>query len=120
MLPFMETEKAAVRASLDEIVGANVHMLMWARKITQVALAGKMGIDQSGLSKRLRGERSWSLDEVDAAARILGVTVVELLERKWYTPRDSNPEPTDYGNDNVVPIDWAPSLRFPLTGGSAA
>lgn len=30
------------------------------------------------------------------------------------------PTSTDSGTDNVTPIDWAPSLRWPLSGGSAA
>jgi hypothetical protein len=116
----MDTEKTAEHASLDQVVGTHVHILMWTRKITQSALGRQLGIDQSALSKKLRGERGWSLDEVERAARVLGVPMLSLFDRNWYTPRDLNPEPTDSGIDNVTPIDSAPSMRWPLTGGSAA
>jgi transcriptional regulator with XRE-family HTH domain len=120
----MEPKSAAGRASLDEVVGERVHMLMWKAKITQTAMARQMGVDQSALSKRIRGERGWSLDDVEAAASILGVSVANLLDRNWYTPRDSNPEPADIGSAVVRSIDSAPSIarRFVPNpnGGEAA
>ena len=47
--------------------------LLWALKRSQRRLAQESGIDESLLSKKLRGSVSWTASDVDAAARALGV-----------------------------------------------
>lgn len=54
-------------------------MLMWERRITQTALGKKVGIDQSSLAKRLRGERGWALDDIKSVAAELRVSMAYLL-----------------------------------------
>ncbi|MFJ3392035.1 helix-turn-helix domain-containing protein [Leifsonia aquatica] len=72
---------------------------MWDRKITQATLAPQIGMDQSSLAKRLRGQRGWSLDQVVSAAGALNTTVAYLFgevdDPTWCAPRDLNPEPID-------------------------
>ncbi len=58
--------------------------------------------------------------DVDGPWLYTGVPSWEGGVVPWYTPRDLNPEPTDSRTDNVTSIDWAPSLRWPMSGGSAA
>ena len=105
----MQQPESDAPVSLDEIVGRNVHMLMWDRQITQVKLGNAVGIDQSSLAKKLRGKRGWSLDEVNAVAAELGTTIGALC-----TPWDLNPEPTDYESDAplaaVVVGPWGSSV----------
>jgi transcriptional regulator with XRE-family HTH domain len=52
---------------------------MWARHLTQTALAKHLGISQPALSKKLRGERPWYTQELVITANQLGVTVGELF-----------------------------------------
>lgn len=120
-------------AAIDEVPVWTVpeftlnHRLALAReqaKVSQDQMAAMLGCSRRSI---VRYERAGA--DVPRAV-LLGYHVACRVDLGWlesnapgkgqYTPRDSNPEPTDYGIDNVVPIDWAPSLRFPLTGGSAA
>ena len=97
-------ETAAVapveRHTADVEVGRHVHMLMWSRQIKQAELATRLGIQQSALSKKLRGHRPWSVDELLITAGFLNTTVAYLvgeIDDEKCTPRDLNPEPTDSG-----------------------
>jgi transcriptional regulator with XRE-family HTH domain len=67
------------RESYDRIVGRRVHQIMWEQRLTQTTLAKQIGLDQSSLGKRLRGDRGWSLDEVHAVAAALRTTVAYLF-----------------------------------------
>lgn len=58
---------------VDQAIGESVHTLMWRQGITQTAMADALGLDQSALSRKLRGGRPWRASEVFAAAALLGV-----------------------------------------------
>lgn len=97
--------------------------------LSQDAMAGMLGCSRRTIQRYESNEGSVPpmvvmayhvACEVDLAWLTTGVPSWEGGHAPWYTPRDSNPEPTDSGTDNVTPIDWAPSLRWPLSGGSAA
>lgn len=79
--------------------------------MTQVALARALGMSQSAVTTRWRGVARWQLDELDAVADILGVSVQDLVTdfTESRTPtggshrgglprarRDSNPQPSDW------------------------
>jgi transcriptional regulator with XRE-family HTH domain len=53
---------------------------MARRGETQQSLAGRIGMKQQSLSKRLRGETRFSVDELQRIADALGVPTAELLE----------------------------------------
>lgn len=63
---------------------------MWDRRITQTMMAPALGLDQSTLSKKLRGVRPWSLVEAIRAADFLRMDVRDLLGTMWSPP--SNPK----------------------------
>ncbi len=60
--------------NLDAIIGANIHMLMWAAQESQSKIAPVWGMTQAALSLKLRGKRPWFAAEIDIAARYFGVT----------------------------------------------
>lgn len=62
-----------------QAIGEAVHSRIWRKKISQRALATELGITQSTLSRKLHGERPWTLDEVIIASRFLGVAPSTLL-----------------------------------------
>lgn len=70
----------------DQIAGEHIHVLLRRQGIAQTELADALGINQSALSKKLYGRRTWMLDEVIAAARFLRVSVDELLPGNDYAP----------------------------------
>lgn len=65
--------------STSAIVGANVRAEMARKGISQETLAAAVKIDQGGLSRRLRGLRSFSIDEVTAVAAHLDVPLSTLV-----------------------------------------
>jgi len=64
---------------IDELVGERVHQAMWRRRTQQIDLAPVVGIDQSTLSRKIRGKRPWSVAEVYRVAAALGVDPADLL-----------------------------------------
>ncbi len=59
--------------TMDQAIGRRVHTLMWERRVTNRAMAPSLGMDESGLGRRLRGERGWSAEQVWLAHRYLNV-----------------------------------------------
>lgn len=94
-----------------EVVAGNIRAEAARRGMTQVALARALGMSQSAVTTRWRGVARWQLDELDAVADILGVSVQDLVTdfTESRTPtggshrgglprarRDSNPQPSDW------------------------
>jgi len=79
-----------LRMTADEHVGREVHTLMWQRRMTNRAIAARLGMDESTFARKLRGNRKWALGEVLEVAGILGVPVADLLPHLG-----SNQEPAD-------------------------
>lgn len=102
--------------SIDQIVGERVHRVLWLRKISQSEFAPKLGLSQSGLSRKLRGDRAFGIDELLTIADLLGVDVSDLLPKKVYddeTPPDS-PDGVGVsrlGESNPRPFHYKDRLR---------
>lgn len=73
------TAVAVTAGTVDEQIGAAVHQLMWQNRITQRAMADALGIQQSAMSRKLRGTRPWLAAEVLVVARALGVRPADLM-----------------------------------------
>lgn len=88
----MNTKEAGPdQETLDVIVGRKLHMMMWDRKISQTTLAARLGMTQSNLSKKLRGDRGWSLDELKAVSAEMHVKMASLLGEEEETPGPNGP-----------------------------
>lgn len=81
---------ASADTSLDVVVGERVHTLMWRTKVSQTALAPKLGLTQGGLSKKLRGERGWSADEIMRVSQIFNASL-DYLFGKSESPTPGDP-----------------------------
>ena len=80
------------RAEIDVLIGQRVHHVLWRRKIQQRELAAKLGITQSTLSRRLRGESAWFAGDLVALAETLGVSVGWLFgEDETVRPKGLEP-----------------------------
>ena len=71
-----------------EKVAANIRAEAARRGINQSALARALGMSQAAASDRFRGRTPWTLNEIEAVARVLRTTTSTLC-----AIRDSNPEP---------------------------
>ncbi len=63
---------------MDRVIGENVSFLMRTRDVTARELAADIGMSESGLIPRLRGERGWRPQHLVNVAARFGVTVVDL------------------------------------------
>ncbi|HST84625.1 MAG TPA: helix-turn-helix transcriptional regulator [Kineosporiaceae bacterium] len=106
--------------SADALLGAKIHQTMFLKRISQTKLAPKIGISQSVLSKKLRGQVPWSVTELLYAANALGVDPGELLPKvdpKSATdaagalPRlDLNQQPFGYPTSQLRAVPDLPSM----------
>lgn len=65
--------------SYNERVGARVAAAIRAAGLTQLSVCERTGIDRVTLWRRLSGRRPFDLDQLDAIAKALGVSVRELV-----------------------------------------
>jgi len=103
--------------NVDAEIGRRVFHKMWDMKITQTQMGARIGVGQSTLSKKLRGERPWYSAELRIAADTLGVSVGYLFGETekapdpkvgglWLPGLDSNQEPADFTPGDVVHVDF--------------
>jgi transcriptional regulator with XRE-family HTH domain len=60
------------------VTGANVRAEMARRGISQAQMAQAVGLSQAGVSKRLRGEVAFNIDELFQVAAVLGLPLSTL------------------------------------------
>jgi len=70
-----EEEALRVRTCIIEEIGA----LMGRRRLTQIALADRLGWTQPYLSRRLTGKTAFSTDDLVAVAETFGIAVTTLF-----------------------------------------
>jgi predicted XRE-type DNA-binding protein len=58
---------------------AVINAAIEAGGLTQVQIAEALRLDQTSVSRRVRGKVDWSLSEVGVLAGLLGITVADLL-----------------------------------------
>jgi transcriptional regulator with XRE-family HTH domain len=74
-------------ATADQLIGERIHQIMWRQRVTQGQLAARLGLTQTGVSKKIHGERPWFASELIAVAKVLNTQVSALL------PVDFDPDP---------------------------
>lgn len=83
-------------AHADEIdyaieVGANIHQMMWRKRISQAALGRAIGVTQGTAGRKIRGEVGITIPELMKIARLLEVEPGDLLK---LPELDSNQQPS--------------------------
>ncbi len=66
-------------STLADSVAAEVRAQLARRQLTGMALANAIGKSEMYVSRRLRGEVSFDLIDVEQAARFLGIAVADLM-----------------------------------------
>ena len=77
----MEAQQPERRRRLAELLRA----IRTERDVTQVALAARLGVPQSVVSKYESGARQIGCLEVEAVCKALGVSL-QTFVRRWQTP----------------------------------
>jgi transcriptional regulator with XRE-family HTH domain len=67
----VHNESAAIGAEIRAHLGRQGKSLRW--------LAAAMGVNNTTLSRRVRGDRGFTIDEMTHIARLLGVKVTDLM-----------------------------------------
>lgn len=69
----------------NQVIGEAVHGYMWRLRISQEQLATALGITQAAVSKKVRGKRPFTVDELIAISEVLDTPVSKILaEVKGY------------------------------------
>lgn len=70
------------RYTAYEAIGISVNQLLFTRNITRRRLGEALGIQGEAVSKKLRGQSRWTIEEVYAMAEFFDVDLMDLLPRK--------------------------------------
>lgn len=94
------------KVATPQVVAENVRAEAARRGYTQVALGRALFMSQGNITRRWKGVTAWKLEELDDVARILGVSVRDLVTPSRLPRLDSNQQPSGY----VTPL--VRSFRF--------
>ncbi|MFG2054802.1 helix-turn-helix domain-containing protein [Micromonospora sp. NPDC048930] len=75
----MSDTATTVRGRLREQTAEEIRVLLARRRISAAELARRAGMKQSTLARRMTGEIAFDLDDLEAIADVLDVSVTELL-----------------------------------------
>ena len=84
-----------------------VNQLLFERRMTRKSLGEHFGVTQSVMSRKLRGEVTWTAEELAIMASLFGLSLDELT-------------PTLH-EEGWVPAEWRPGMKkAPVPGGAEA
>ena len=66
----------------DEAIGIKVNQLMFLQRTTRKELGQALGITGPAMSKKIRGQNGWSVDDLFGVAEFFHVDVTDLLPRR--------------------------------------
>lgn len=86
MVPMTSQALTPEYGSADEYVGERVNQLLWRNKMTKRDLGSVLGLEGQSIGRKMRGERTWTLDELLLVARHFGVPLSDLVPPAEYEP----------------------------------
>ena len=96
-----ELFQASPRYTAYEAIGISVNQLLFTRNIKRQRLGEALGIQGQAISKKLRGQSRWTIEEIYAMAEFFELDLMDLLPRKL--PR---------GYEIGAPCDKGPQLNL--------
>lgn len=86
--------------ALQDQVSDNVRVLAAARGTSPAAVAEALGRSRQWIQNKLAGRSRWSVEDVEAVGRQLGVDASDLVTTEWWPSqlrarRYSKPQPSD-------------------------
>lgn len=77
-----EHSEHSPRYTAHEAIGISVNQLLFTRNITRRRLGAALGVQGEAVSKKLRGQSRWTIEEVYAMAEFFELDLMDLLPRK--------------------------------------
>lgn len=77
----MSDESTPPRGRLREYVAEEIRVILARKKMSGAELGRRAGIKQSSMSRRLTGETAFDMDDIEAIAAVLEVSVADLLPK---------------------------------------
>jgi transcriptional regulator with XRE-family HTH domain len=90
----MSEQTTPPRGRLREHVAEEIRVLLARRKMSGAELARRTGIKQSTMSRRMTGETSFDMDDIEAIAAVLDIKVSDLFPERG-SSRDFDQAPTE-------------------------
>lgn len=75
----MNKEGAARQMSETETIARNLSGELARHRKTQAALAKELGVSEQHISKRLQGEGSFTTEQLEKTATMLGMSLYQLM-----------------------------------------
>ena len=95
---------AILERPLEQIVAENIRTESARRGYSQSALARAIEMSQPAINQRWRGMTRWQLDELDALAKLFGVSVAYLVSDNAPAPSPKSLRPRQ--DSNLQPRGW--------------
>ncbi|MFC4155993.1 helix-turn-helix transcriptional regulator [Corynebacterium marambiense] len=76
--------------SANECVGIKVHELLFLTRRTKRELAEALGVTPATAGRKVRGEITWSLDDLYVVADFFKIPLEDLLPRRVQLPDSEN------------------------------
>lgn len=77
-----EHSEHSPRYTAHEAIGISVNQLLFTRNITRRRLGAALGVQGEAVSKKLRGQSRWTIEEIYAMAEFFELDLMDLLPRK--------------------------------------
>ena len=77
-----EHSEHSPRYTAHEAIGISVNQLLFTRNITRRRLGEALGVQGEAVSKKLRGQSRWTIEEIYAMAEFFELDLMDLLPRK--------------------------------------
>lgn len=87
VIRFPAHESPTVRQRVSE----NIRVLMARRGVKQPQIAEILGISQAAISRRMNGQTTWNVDDLEQIGAAFEVSVAELIGTPETDPRPSTP-----------------------------
>ena len=71
----MRTVARATNAAYNEALGMTVNQLLFERRMTRKELGAYFGVTSSVITRKLRGQVSWSAEELSLMASLFGLSL---------------------------------------------
>lgn len=95
------------RYTAYEAIGVSVNQLLFTRNITRRQLGEALGVQGEAVSKKLRGQSRWTIEEIYAMAEFFDLDLMDLLPRKL--PRQYE---TEVSTNKVSQLNLVAGVRF--------
>lgn len=98
--------------TVNEQLGERVHQLMWRNGVTQAQIGSLLGCTQTAVSRKVHGDREFSISEVLLIAEYFNVPVTDLIAGITVTRQSLSSHTAPVVATGCLPIQRLRSVDF--------